>query len=193
MATTGSSKATFAICYGFMEGRLHSRGLRKALIKHGYTESVPEQADIIIAHSAGCWLIPESASPKLVIYVGMPLAMVRPRSKWVSVTFTSLFRGNIIKDLGTRLKNTYHGLLDIRRNIRIMQNPQFGKPRVFPNAHAIFIANRYDAWPRGELAAKLLNEKAWTFMSLTGSHEDVWEHPTKYADIIRLYAEQVLA
>ena len=193
MASTNSGKPTFAISYGFMEGHLHGHGLRKRLAKLGFHSSNLLQADIIIAHSAGCWLIPEGAKPKLVIYVGMPMLMARPTRQWINVTLTSLMKGNVLKNLWTRTKNSYHGVTGIRRNIRIMRNPQLGEPQIFPDIQAVFIANRHDVWPSGPALEKFLNEKPWAFISLAGTHEDVWENPKEYANIIDLYAKRLLA
>lgn len=193
MADTNFNNVTFAISYGFMEGHLHGRGLTKGLAKRGFHSSDLDQADIIIAHSAGCGLIPADSKPSLVVYIGMPLHMAKPKRQWAGVTLTSLTKGNPLKDLVTRAKNSYHGVINIRRNIRIMQNPQLGEPALFPGAKAVFIANRYDAWPRGPGLERFVDQKPWAFISLPGTHEDIWENPEKYVDIIEVYAKRLLA
>lgn len=65
----------YAISYDLAGGLVHAREINKLLCQSGYEAAVTmDEADIIIAHLAGCWLIPESAKPKMVLYVSMPLA-----------------------------------------------------------------------------------------------------------------------
>jgi hypothetical protein len=189
MAATGSKpNLTYAICYGFLESGPHGRRLRRRLGEQGYKKAGPAAADIIIAHSAGCWLIPKSAKPRLVIYAGMPLQMANPRRAWLQANLASLRRGNIKRNLKTRAKNTASIVRHPLRNLDIFRHPKIGRPAVFPDAQTVFIANRYDPWPRTDLLDEFAATQPWSFISLPGGHDDVWEHSDRYAAIIKHYA-----
>jgi len=183
-----SRPLTFAVCYGFMEGVGHSRRLRKLLVKAGFRPSPVTEADIIIAHSAGCVLIPANAKPKLVVYTGMPLALARPQSTWVKATLPRIKDGNLRRELLARLNNTYYGLRHVKRNLGIMRDPKIAKPVIFPKAQTVFIANRYDPWPKGPELDKLVAKQPWAFISLPGTHESLWKEPDRYVAILEHYA-----
>jgi hypothetical protein len=60
-----SNSKTYSIYYGFSKSKLNAKGLREVLKKTGYDESdTLDTADIIIAHSGGCYLIPKKRCAK---------------------------------------------------------------------------------------------------------------------------------
>jgi hypothetical protein len=195
VAHTNLSKSsrTFAFCFGFMEGKGHSRQLRKLLLKAGFQLAPLTQADIIIAHSAGCALIPKQATPKLVIYTGMPLILARPKSTWVKVSLPRRKDGSLRHGLIIRVRNSYYTVRHIKRNVGIMRDPRIAQPVIFPKVQSVFIANRHDPWPKGAELNRLIDEQPWAFLSLPGAHENLWHEPERYIPIINHYAKQVLA
>src|SRR5664279_3252414 len=82
MTATDSSyrpAATYGIVYGFLGGPAQGRKLDALLEAQDLKPAAKTQeADILIAHSAGCWLIPRNAKARLVVFVGMPLAHDKP-------------------------------------------------------------------------------------------------------------------
>src|SRR5579864_2793078 len=189
MAATNSNKPlTFAICYGFMEGSAHGRRLRQQLHQAGFKASKVHEAELIVAHSAGCVLIPADAKPKLVIYTGMPLVLARPQRTWVRATWPRLKKGQWKHELTTRSHNTYYGVRHLKRNLSIMRDPKIAQPVIFPRAQTVFIANQHDPWPKGEELDKLVTQHPWVFLSLPGPHEHLWHAPHDYVTIIDHYA-----
>jgi hypothetical protein len=183
---------TFAFSYGFLGGPLNSRQLRKALRKAGYTEAPLKQADIIIAHSAGCWLIPEAAGPKLVVYVGMPLSEAFPhetfkdaRQKNIQAFFHNF---HLLRGLALGVYSLYYWLAQPVRNREIVRQAKQAPDVTSPSVNTVFIANRDDPWPHSARLKKYLSDNDWAFLSLTGSHNDIWEYPERYAAIISHYA-----
>jgi predicted RNA binding protein YcfA (HicA-like mRNA interferase family) len=61
-------------------------------------------------------------------------------------------------------------------------------PVILPEASYVLIANRYDPWPRSKQLDRFLETRGWSFISLPGSHDDIWQHPERYAPIIDHYA-----
>ncbi|HVS58217.1 MAG TPA: hypothetical protein VHD60_00565 [Candidatus Saccharimonadales bacterium] len=187
---------TCAISYGFLGGPAHSRRLRQLLSAKGYNCTADlEHADIILAHSAGCFLIPSDAHPKLVVYVGMPLAQDKAQSAWAKANHANImaaFRDKAVtKVIKITLLSWYYGLRQPRRNWNILRTIKTATPSLPPGAAIAFIVNRYDPWPLGDTLQQYIqsNEgRQWTFMSLPGSHDDIWERPETYVAIIDYYA-----
>ena len=186
MASTDSTKPSFAFSYGFATGNLHGRLMKRLLQQAGYKSAPLETADIIVAHSAGCWLMPDMAHPKLVIYVGMPLAKDHTRKTWLK---TQLRKRRYWRRRYTRLLHVYYLLVRRKHNRKILKMAVSARPRLFPKAQTIFIANEHDLWPRGKILDEYVRSKPWTFIGLAGGHNNVWREPEKYVAIINHYAE----
>jgi hypothetical protein len=190
MAGTASrpETLTYAIVYGLAGRPSQGRKLRRLLTEAGLKSADDvATADILILHSAGCWLIPPSAKARLVIWNGAPLAeerghayrhanlqIYRHASNWRIIP---LFIGNV-----------YQFLRHPFRNASIIRMAGHAKPVLLPGAAYVFIANRYDPWPRSRQLDTFLESKGWTFIGLPGSHDEIWQHPEYYAPIIKRYA-----
>jgi len=179
---------SYALCYGLMGGSMHGRKFDRAMRQHGYRLKPANEADVIIAHSAGCWLIPKKARPKLIMYIGLPLNNTDPRR-----TLNEASR--LMRQHDTR-RNSFHrttisilyGVIQPRRNIRIIRMAKAAKPIIFPNVPVVFIVNRYDPWLSPELLKQYTDIMPWSFINLPGSHDDVKYSPDRYAEIIDHYA-----
>jgi len=196
MEHTKSPKTiTFAISYGFVEGAAHGRKISKLLEQAGFSPAKSlSSADIIIAHSAGCWLLPDNAKPKLMLYIGMPLPLTSAQKVWLKANWLNmksfLAKGHILKILMGAGLNTYYALRHPRRSLDIIQGAKTAEPTVFAGAYTIFIANQHDPWPRSERLFDYIHGKErWAFLSLPGSHNNIWQHPDYYVDLIKNYAE----
>jgi hypothetical protein len=190
MANTSSrSKLRFAYSYGLVGGQANSRKMTKLLHNAGYhLAKTPSEADIIIAHSAGCWLIPRDVSPKIVIYIGMPLVQSNLRQSFLSANLLSFKREYILRTLRTKLLTSYYSLRQPVRNLNIIRMAKTAKPVLVPEAVTVFIANRHDPWPQSEKLENYTKKYPWTFINMSGTHDDIWEHPDRYVAIIDHYA-----
>jgi hypothetical protein len=192
MAYTNSKRKaepSFAIIYGLNGGSLPGRKLSRLFKEAGWKPAKQAgEADLIIAHSAGCWLIPPSAEPKLVMYVGMPLAQATPRRTWAAANKVAFQKGGIKHSLKIRAQNAYYQVRQPRRNLGIIRRAKTAQPVIFPKAQSIFIANRHDPWLKSETLQTYLDNQEWAFISLPGVHDDIWKHPERYAAIINHYA-----
>jgi hypothetical protein len=190
MANT-SSKAkplqTFAISYGFMGGKRHAKKLNKRLLAAGFEPANIDHADMIIAHSAGCWLIPEGVAPRLVLYIGMPLAQAKPREAWLEANLKS-FHNGLLPGLHVKMIDTYYGLRQPLRNLRIVRSAKIAQPVIITNAQAVFIAHRYDPWTRSDSLQNYIDSQDWAFIDLPGSHGTIWEKPELFVEVIKYYA-----
>jgi hypothetical protein len=182
------NKLGFGLSYGLTSGPAHARQLTALLKKSGYVPTEGERAHIIIAHSAGCWLIPQTAKPKIVMYMGMPLSQASPRHTW-SRAIANNHRNEVAQSLRMFLISTYYVLRQPRRNARIVRMAKSGRPVIFPEASVIFIANQHDPWPQSSQLQEYLATRDWAFISLPGSHDDIGHHPERYTAIINHYAQ----
>lgn len=192
MASTSSKQAKkplkYAISYGLAGGNLHSRHFRKAMVEAGFQHVAKDEADIIIAHSAGCWLIPKNSSPQLVLYVGMPLANQKPSVTWRKALKSGYSNNSLRRNLKISSKNTFYSLTQPRRNIRIIRQASNFEPSTFKGARNIFIANHFDPWPQGPKLGSFIDDHNWAFLNLEGSHDNIWDNPERYVAIIKQYA-----
>jgi hypothetical protein len=187
MANT-DSPLSFAISYGFVGGKLHSRGLLKRMHEAGFQATSLKQADVIIAHSAGCWLIPKQAKPKLIVYIGMPLATDKPQETWRKAVKSGYTNNSLKRSLKVTSKNVFYGLKQPGRNLNIITSASKSAPVIFEGVPGIFITNRHDPWPQAARLDEFTRTRPWSFINLTGSHDDIWDHPDRYVDIIKHYA-----
>lgn len=191
--TQSNNKLSFAYSYGFTEGKVHSKKLTKLLKQAGYIpSSSPEKADIVIAHSAGCWYKIESFSPKLLIYVGMPLPTGNAAKIWFQsnkITSKALIkqkrRLRLIKSI---CLNALYLLRHPFRNFAIINKVDHAEPRNFKESLVVFVSNQHDPWPKTNRLKDLVHGEPWSFISLKGTHNNLWHEPDKYVKLIDHYA-----
>jgi hypothetical protein len=182
---------TFAISYGFLGGPGPSRHLRRQLRKAGYTQTGLAKAEIVIGHSAGC-RFEQPLSAKLILLVGMNITDSHPPDVF-RIAQRANFRSakdsrNYIQYMNIGFYSFLYGLIQPRRNRKIVKRSQ--EEIVIPKSKAtiIFIANKNDPWPIRSDMSKYIVDKPWGFLNLPGSHNDIWEHPKRYVEIINYYA-----
>jgi hypothetical protein len=190
MAAIGSKARpmTYAISYGLAGGRLHAHRFTQKMKAAGFALASPETADIIIGHSGGCWLIPETAKPRLVVYVGMCLQQSELRQALAEARRSSSRRNMFAGNVATRLKSSYYSLTQPKRNLSMIRMAHHAKPVVFPKVDTVFVANRHDPWPNADALSDYINHYDWSFINMEGAHDDIWEHPERYVSIIKHYA-----
>ncbi len=184
------------ISHGFMGGPIHSRGLKAQMERCGYqTVWQAEAADIIVAHSAACWLLPGELKPRLLVLVGAALPQTDLHQTYVTANRNIWRSARAQHRLGRRMRwslaSFMYGLAHPVHNYRIVKltsQPAAELPS-FANSQVVFIANQLDPWPHSRALQKVLTRKAWAFISLPGSHENIWEEPEKYSEIVDHYAQ----
>jgi hypothetical protein len=183
---------TYFISYGFLGGAGHSRRLRRLLTASGYHPAKSmNEADIIIAHSAGCLLLEAHVQAKLILLIGMPLADGPGWRTFIRAT-QGLVQKHFLKWPPLALSSAFHGLTQLQRSLMIATNIK-KLPLPEHDTHIIFIANRYDPWPKSRQLDELLDKKLWAFASLPGIHDDIYVHPEHYTAIINHYGPDILA
>ncbi len=187
-----SKPLTYHINYGFVGGPRKSKAMRRHLQSAGLQQAESANtADIIIAHSAGCWEISDSAQPRLVVYIGLPLAdpTLRTSLKSNAQTFGRVIGAGHFKHLRRHVTlSMYYLAREPRRNMRIIRRAKQLKVKVFPDAQSVMIMNQHDPWPRAPELGDLMQYEAWAYVGLPGTHDSIWEDSQLYAQIIEHYA-----
>lgn len=190
---SGKSSGTYALVYGFLAGPANGRKLRSLLEAQGLRSAhKTEDADILIAHSAGCWMIPSDSKARLVILIGMPFSQTNPKRTFRHANLqntVTAFKDRRVLNLLSRMRfSLYYGLAQPRRNYAITKRARNPRPNILPDASHVFIANQQDPWVNTPQLDDYLASKPWAFIAMTGSHDDLWKHPDHYSSIINHYA-----
>ena len=177
-------RGTVAIVHGWSEGKAHSSKLKKMLRAEGFEISKNlKTADVIIAHSGGCFMMPETSSAKIVLLVGLPH---NPGTR-------------LSRSLRTKLKtdpknkywykksvlNSYYFIRHPRRHQHMYKNWKNNKLPEFEDASFIAIHNEKDPFIHSAELTKLADEKNWKLKRLSGHHDDIWSNPAPYIQILK--------
>jgi hypothetical protein len=172
--------------YGFAEGWLTARKLRKALRKADYAIETPSEADIIIAHSGGYLVFPNQTKAHTILYIGA--------NTWDRSLSTSLKQKLHFDYSAARAKNQLirwllHGLrndlyiLKPRHTFQLVRGYR-KKPSQPPiSARTIVVRNQHDSYctERALLSWRNID----TFVAFEGGHDDVWNNPENYVNLLK--------
>lgn len=184
-----SMSTRVAVLYGIVSGQRIGKYLYTALEQAGYSlVSDPKDADIIIAHSAGCFWLP-AHTPAILIdppyWPGRPAAH-RVRNRLAS--YMHLRRNNytLKQWLWRTLWGSYYAVFDFRRNNRIISYADhFDLKTVIKDRPVVIIRNGNDDWLSPavhELAASNTN---LSIVDIPGDHDDCWIHPEPYVAALK--------
>ncbi len=183
--------STVAFVYGWAESTWQSQRMQQALIKNGYTLINDRiNADILIAHSEGCFWVPPQTKAKVIMLVGLPY--------WPDRSLFTSVRKKLKEDYSSTHKEdgTLWWLNKLMHNIwYILTKPQTSyyvltkhKPENFPSAapgrHIILVRNKADTFCHPEVKQLLPVTEAYQLISFSGGHDDNWSHPQPYIDLI---------
>ncbi len=146
----------------------------------------PAAADIIFAHSGGCYLIPTQNRAQHIVLVGIAYWPGRP---WLFATTIKVWReGRLYRQLGQSGKWAQKWLFHIRyanflTGLRMARNRSFEKP--WNSAQKQFIIrNQHDVYCCPDLVNAPFNGPR-AFLSLPGEHDDCWQNPERYVDLLQ--------
>lgn len=194
-----------AVCilYGLAEGPAHSRHLRDVLEHVGFriTKNARD-ADILLVHSGGYFLIPSNHTGKLIMLVG-PCNGYRGNSMFVTqVKKVAVDLNHCLKNrlLGPWLyKSLWHAIYLLGKqhanSVMYRGSRRLGKllPELNPKLLSV-ILYRDDPWSWHGDREQFLKLKQACLISNTGLHDDLWMHPAQYVAILQyLYETRVLA
>lgn len=176
---------TYALVYGFLEGPWHGKQLRQELGRLNMTEARPEDADIVVSHSGGCYFVPSTSKKVLLIdppYWPQKFLLL---SLWQN-TFLNIgersSEGHMRLWLTGQFWWLYYGLGRLIYNVRLAYRAATRRFDANIPGH-IFIA-RNDKSVFCSPAINLLKPNQITVKAFPGDHNDVWTNPKPYAEYI---------
>lgn len=181
-----TDKITVAILPGFAEGLHHARQLTNTLESAGYkVVDNASSADIIIAHSGGCYLLPEQNRAKAVFHVGYPYwpgrsilraACMKIADEYRQLPFLYWMRDNVVNVLHMLLiLNSWRTTWGYANRVRILQNLPAGQT---------FVVNQSDSYTQLEALRDVAGANH-TYLTLPGYHDDLWDNPKLYVNLLK--------
>lgn len=186
---------TVAVIEGFSGGPMHTRRFRKALAEAGFrVVKDKRRADIIIAHSAGIYGIPENVKAKLLVLVGPTYWPGQPLIKRVA-RHTRASRNYHVSRFGWKYylwKKTLEVYYFFRRHkymwLGIRNNnslDRLNKLAGRPDRKIIIVRNQDDTFSSPKIKELIEDWPDVRFVSLPGVHDDYVTNPKPYIDLIR--------
>ncbi|HEX5448031.1 MAG TPA: hypothetical protein VFW90_02405 [Candidatus Saccharimonadales bacterium] len=185
---------TVAIIEGFFGGPLHTTKFRQALRSAGYQITKNRRkADVIIAHSAGIYAIPDNAKADLVILIGPTYWPGKRLTKRVAQHARTSKRYHV-KEFGWPfyLKKELLGLYYFFRRHKYMWLGVLNNNRLerieklvdSPGRKTIIIRNADDSFTSPDYQ-KAIKRSGIKFVDLPGVHDHFAMNPEPYIDLIR--------
>lgn len=180
----------FAIVHGWAEGPWQSKPMVRLLRELGWQQvRNPRQADVVIAHSSGCYLLSRKLSGKRIILIGPPL--------WPGRTLPESILRKLKEDLANSYSGRYGGwLLKIAHNWwYIISRPLASwhaatrmrteaLPAIAGDNRVIIVRNRDDTFCHADIAKLAPGLADCVFLSMSGGHDDCWTRPERYLGLV---------
>jgi hypothetical protein len=192
MAHTSSPKPTSdkkaaCILYGFCEGPRLAGNMLKALDYAGYRITHdPYEADIVIAHSGGCFLVPHDLPARQVIMIGLThwpgKSIVRAliEKNWDDFRFHASSR-NIRAWLHKFSWNLVY-FWNMPRNLQMLRDRKRGD--FWQAKRVTLVRNKEDTFCTPDIKSLPFAHPP-KFIELPDQHDDIWLHPERYTAIIK--------
>lgn len=171
------------ILFGFAEGHWHAKNLVAELNKKGH-ELVkdPLDAEIVIAHSGGCYLIPKHEHFKEIIMVGLPYLpgseMFKAMANKVSLEKKDAYFFNKM------LHAAYYLLTKPVYFYRMFRGwRQYTLP--LHESKKTLVVNHKDTFAHMHKLSDLADKHDWDLHFLNGQHDDLWTNPGPYISLIK--------
>lgn len=172
------------IIYGWSEGKWQGKLLRRELNTQGFSvTSDIASADILIAHSGGCYLLPENGKANLVLLVGIPWHPTEHplRGLMRKVQYE-------VKDLWWYKKTFFNIWYLLTRPLRWVRMYHAWKSKRLPSTSesiVLAVRNKNDHFMHPVDSAALATSRGWKMENLTGHHDDLWINPKPYVELIK--------
>jgi len=182
-----------AILYGVLGGTLRSRRFRQELRLAGYSVvSKVSDADIVIAHSAGNFSLPQVMAGKKLLLIDPPYwpeKTVRERMRnrmrrhTQSHQLYGYSRWYVIK---FNLVSWFYMLTNPLRQWRIYKYAHvFNLPDVLHDQQGILVRNEDDDWLTPEAHVILHENPNIKLVTMPNDHDHLWYNPRPYVELLK--------
>lgn len=176
-----------AIVYGWAEGPRHAKRFRALLRAEGFSITRKlEDADVLIAHSGGIFLLPANMRAELVMLVGVPYWPGKHPSKSLreKIKLELMNRGSLRYLLRKSVFNCLYFVSKPVHHYRIWNSWRHNLYPTSKESSFIAVRNRHDTFTNHKEVFNLASNNNWNVVSLDGYHDDLWLHPESYVKIL---------
>jgi hypothetical protein len=152
-----------------------------------------EEADIIIAHSAGCFWLPQGPTHQRLLLIDPPYWPGRSvRQRTLSrLKSNANFRAHgysFVWWLWRNLWGAYTAARELNHTRDILRHVRvFDLDATLTNHVAILVRNHHDDWLTSDLEPLAQRHPQLTIVQLPGDHEDCMHHPQAYIKLLELF------
>lgn len=147
------------------------------------TAQDPTESDVIIAHSGGCFMLPDDLLAKLILLIDIPNwpekhPIIGTRDKIKLET----------KNWWWATKTFYNSAYLLTKPMKwhaMNKNWKVGKLPSDEKSSIILLRNDQDTYMHHHESSKLSQQKGWKYLQIPGQHDDIWENPKPYVDLIK--------
>ncbi len=179
------------IVTGWSEHGWHRRQFAKDFTKCGLELAAdPMRADVIVAHSSGCYSLPKSKA-RLVMLIDPPYWPGRPLLAGVLNNAVRDARAQIrawglASWLRMRVGNTVYAIVNPWHHIKIWRSLKKALDKSLAGRNKlILVRNRDDTYCGPMIAEWAAQKPEIVYHELPGMHEDCWQNPQPYIDLIK--------
>jgi len=189
-------RQTVAILPGIVSGSHTTRGLRESLRKAGYTlTNNLTKADIILAHSAGCLWVPQTARHQKLVLVDPPYwpgktirERIRTRSR--SNLHFREYGVSLPLWLGRQWWGVYYAILNPRRTRYILRHiAAYDLEHTIQSNEVVLVRNQQDDWLSPDLTRLQRLSPQLKVITVPGEHDDFNYHPERYVALLQSLGE----
>ena len=180
---------TVAILYGWSEGPWHTKKLATHLKAEGFNIiNDVKTADVILAHSLGCYMLPANVKAKKIVLIGIPY--------WPGRSIVDSLIHNLRLEAKQRrgftwwLNRSIHAAFYILlrspytiKGLRKRSKLKFNLPP--KNTDVVLIRNELDGFCHPDIQKLIPKLSKYSLKQLPGGHEDWWINPKTYVDILK--------
>ena len=182
------------IVFGFTEGKWHGKKFGRALRKRGHSLARKiTDADVIFAHSGGCYDVGPLRDNQLLIlnnptyWPGRSLA-ARAKNMLLQLLIAVRPGNRPLYHLYKSMHNIAYLPYHSRRNMFMTRRAQtFNLEQEITHHKTVLIRNNNDPWLTPDLHKLESLNPHLQIERLPGEHDDCWLHPNPYIDIMENY------
>lgn len=149
------------------------------------------QADIVAAHSGGCYMLPQDIQFATVMFID---PTYWPKKSVLGRAFTKnkLDIAHTRRQFGTffTIRKLVYGvgyaLRQPKRAYRMYLAAAHNQLPILEAERVIIVRNQHDPWCTPTFHEVFTHPHA-TFISFPSEHDDIWEHPERYVRIIDVF------
>ncbi len=178
-----------AIVCGWAEGPWQTKPMRRLLAEKGYeVVKDPEKADIIIAHSAGCYAELDRYQAKQILLIGPPMwpgrTLPGSTARKLKDDLYTTYSGRCWSWLNKILHNWWYTLTTPKASYEAFRLMPKKLPHAKPGQRIVLIRNRLDTFCHPKVAEFIAKDRGYKYKQMNGGHDDCWTRPQRYVDLL---------